>query len=139
MVNELPENHFQSQNSQIQIAVGAPVDFTGSCTDTENYEPDSFLWHFGEAAQEISSTQQNPQGAQFQAPSEYIVSFLCRNALSVANPITPRPRYRCVQLWVSLAVAGVAIVPDDQLSTFGPLQVLGNSFLPLVVLFVLLR
>ena len=80
------KSHIQSQNSQIQMTVGAPVDFTGSCTDTENYEPDSFLWHFGEAAQEISSTQQNPQGVQLQTPSEYIVSFLCRDALSGSQP-----------------------------------------------------
>jgi subtilisin family serine protease len=130
-VDQPPVGRIDAPSAPLTVRVGDHVDFVGSCRDTENHTPFTFLWTFGGGAERDRATQQNPQ-VLFDTPGIFTVTFNCTDALGIADAAPPT-----IQVTVARADSGgggCGISPAGPFMWTQPLAALGNIFLPLVVM-----
>ena len=95
--NQAPDSVITSPTSNINIAPGGTVNFTGSGSDPDNNVPLTYRWNFGAGSGIPDSTAQNPGLVQFTNPGIYTVSFTVTDSLGLADP-TPATRVISVTL-----------------------------------------
>lgn len=135
-VNQAPDSRIDSPSSNISVTMGGSVHFAGSCSDAETHAPFSFLWFFGGGGNIDSSTLQTPGSVRFDTLGNFLITFICTDALGIADP-----RPATVQIQVaerrSSSGGGCSILPGDAGTPFQPLEALGNILLPLVVVLII--
>jgi hypothetical protein len=141
IVNSPPESQISSPPADLTISTGTSVDFAGTCTDSDNNVPLTFFWNFGGGASPSTSTEQNPQDVVFNTSGTFPVSFACTDALGVVvqSPAT-------VSVTVSAVTTsrisggggggggGCTLRPGGQIGFTALVDILGNMFLPVLVL-----
>ncbi|HSX83542.1 MAG TPA: PKD domain-containing protein, partial [Candidatus Saccharimonadia bacterium] len=124
----------------LMISAGTSVNFSGVCTDPDNNVPLTFLWNFGGGASPSTSTQQNPPGVVFNTSGTFTVSFACTDALGTTDPspATVRVTVSAVNAAQSSGDGGggggCTLRPGGQVGLPGLVDILGNMFLPVLVL-----
>jgi hypothetical protein len=132
-VDQPPVGRIDSPPARLTISAGDSVDFAGSCRDAENHLPFTFLWSFGGGAERDRATQQNPR-VLFSTPGTFTVTFICMDALGIADDVAPPTIQVTVERASSGGGGGCSILPADQLMRVRPLAALGNVLLPLIVM-----
>ena len=142
-VNSPPESQITSPPADLMIAAGTSVNFAGTCTDPDNNVPLTFLWNFGGGASPSTSTQQNPPGVVFNTSGTFTVSFACTDALGTTDPspATVRVTVSAVNVVRSSSSGGggggCTLHPGSQTGLTALVDILGNLFLPVLVLGVI--
>jgi len=143
-VNSPPESQITSPPADLTISVGTSVNFAGTCTDPDNTVPLTFLWNFGGGASPGTSVQQNPPGIVFNTLGTFTVSFACTDALGSADPspATVRVTVSAVNTARSSGGGGgggggCTLYPGGQAGLTALVDLLGNMFLPVLVLGVI--
>jgi subtilisin family serine protease len=141
-VNNPPESQITSPQADLTVSAGTSVDFSGVCTDPDNAIPFTFFWNFGGNAGPSTSTQQNPQGVVFNTPGTFIVSFACTDALGTTDlsPAAVRIVVSPVNIVRSSGDGGgggCTLRPGGQIDRTALVDILGNIFLPVLVLGVI--
>ena len=85
----LPSGTIVTPTSDVQIAVGGTVDFTGSGTSSTGNLPLTYLWTFGSGSGIANSTLQNPGNVQFNTPGTYVVTFTVTDSKGNVDPAPP--------------------------------------------------
>ena len=109
------------------------------CTDSDNNVPLTFLWNFGGGASPSTSTQQNPQGVVFNPSSTFTVSLACTDALGTTDPSPATVRITVSAINVARSSSsggggGCTLRPGSQIGFPALVDLLGNMFLPVLVL-----
>jgi Subtilase family/PKD domain len=138
-VNSPPESQITSPPADLTIFAGTSVNFAATCTDPDNNGPLTFLWNFGGGASPSTSIQQNPQGVVFNTSGTFTVSFACTDALGTTDPspATVRVTVNVVNTARSSGDGGgggCTLHPGGQIGLPALVDILGNMFLPLLVL-----
>ena len=138
-VNSPPESQITSPPADLTISAGTSVNFSGTCTDPDNNVPLTFLWNFGGGASPSTSTQQNPQGVVFNPSSTFTVSLACTDALGTTDPSPATVRITVSAINVARSSSsggggGCALRPGSQIGLPALVDLLGNMFLPVLVL-----
>jgi subtilisin family serine protease len=139
-VNSPPESQITSPPADLTITVGTSVNFAGACTDPDNNVPLTFLWNFGGGTSPSTSTQQNPQGVVFNTSGTFTVSLACTDALGATDqsPATVRITVSVVNVERSSGGGGggggCTLRPGGQIGLPALVDILGNMFLPVLVL-----
>ena len=138
-VNSPPESQITSPPADLTISAGTSVNFSGTCTDPDNNVPLTFLWNFGGGASPSTSTQQNPQGVVFNPSSTFTVSFACTDALGTTDPSPATVRITVSAINVARSSSsggggGCTLRPGSQIGLPALVDLLGNMFLPVLVL-----
>jgi subtilisin family serine protease len=139
-VNSPPQSQISSPPADLTIAAGTSLDFVGTCTDPDDNVPLTFLWNFGGGASPSTSTEQNPQGVVFNASGTFPVSFACVDALGsvVPSPATVRVTVSAVTTARMSGGGGggggCTLRPGGQIGLTALADILGNIFLPVLVL-----
>ena len=94
--NLSPNGVIDTPLSDITIAVGDSVDFSGTGTDPENDLPLSYLWSFGAGSGLSDATSEDPGPRQFSNPGSFTVTFTVTDATGLSDP-TPAVRLVTVQ------------------------------------------
>jgi len=133
------ESQITSPPADLTISAGTSVNFSGACTDSNNNVPLTFLWNFGERASPSTSTQQNPQGVVFNTPGTFTVSFACTDALGTTDPSPATVRITVSAINVTRSSSsggggGCTLRPGSESGLSGLVAILGNMFLPVLVL-----
>ena len=105
--NEAPNGVVNSPVTNVSIAAGESINFTGTGSDADNNLPLSYVWTFGGGA--TNMTVENPGAVVFKAAGTYIVTFTVRDALGVADPT---PSTRIVTVTGNHAPNGVIDTPS---------------------------
>jgi hypothetical protein len=82
--------------SDITIAVGESVDFSGTGTDPENDLPLTYRWSFGAGSGLADVTDEDPGLKQFNNPGSFTVTYTVNDAAGLGDP-TPAVRLVTVQ------------------------------------------
>jgi len=139
-VNKPPESQITSPPADLTISAGTSVNFSGVCTDPDNNVPLTFLWNFGGGASPSTSTQQNPPGVVFNTSGTFTVSFACTDALGTTDPSPATVRVTVSAVTVAQSSGGggggggCSLRPGGQVGLPGLVDILGNMFLPVLVL-----
>jgi hypothetical protein len=132
-VNQPPVSRINTPAANVSVPEGAQVDFAGTCSDAERHTPFSFLWFFGGGSDEASATLQRPGPLRFDNPGTFTVTFVCIDALGIADP-----QPATVQVQVSESGGGggggCSVFAADRRGRLPLLEALGNILLPLVAL-----
>jgi len=140
-INNPPESQITSPPADLTISAGTSVNFAGTCTDSDNNVPLTFLWNFSGGASPSTSTQQNPQGVVFNTSGTFTVSFACTDALGTTDPsaATVRVTVSAVNTVRSSGGGGggCTLRPGGQIGLTAFVDILGNMFLPMLVLGVI--
>ena len=91
LTNQPPDGVINTPYSDITIAVGDKINFTGTGTDPDNNLPLSYNWSFGAGSGIPNSTAQNPGIVQFNNPGTFTVTFTVTDAKGLSDP-TPATR-----------------------------------------------
>jgi hypothetical protein len=141
-VDQPPVSHIDSPTTDVSVTTGSNVDFAGSCSDTENHVPFSFLWFFGNGGNMDSSTLQNPGSVRFDTVGTYTVTLICTDALGMVDPRPPTVQIRVTEPQASSGGGGgggCSIRPGATETPWSLFEVLGNLLLPLVVVSIIYR
>lgn len=130
-VDQPPLGRIDSPSAQRTISAGDSVDFAGSCRDPDNHQPFTFLWTFGGGAERDHASEQNPH-VLFNTPGTYTVTFICTDVLGIADAVPPTIQVRVMS--DDTGGGGCGMLPTALLIQTHPLAVLGNIFLPLIVM-----
>jgi len=136
-VNNPPESSITSPEADITTTAGNGVTFSGTCSDSDNQVPFTFLWNFGGTASPSSSTQQNPGTVVFNTPGTVTVSFACTNALGTTDPSPATRRVTVTAVTVAAGGGGgggCTLLPGAQPDFRPVVDAPGNIFLPVLVL-----
>jgi hypothetical protein len=133
-VSRAPVSRITKPTGNITITPGDTLDFAGACRDADDDLPFSFLWFFGGGAAVASSTQQNPAEVRFDTVGTFTVTFMCIDALGLADPhpVTVQVQVRATQ--DSGGGGGCGAFPGGIYTSVHPLEAFGNILLPLMVL-----
>jgi hypothetical protein len=138
-VNSPPESQITSPPADLTISAGTSVDFAGTCTDPNNNVPWTFLWNFGGGASPSTAMQQNPQGVVFNTSGTFTVSFACTDALGMTDPSPATVHITVSAINVARSSSnggggGCTLRPGSQIGLPVLVDLLGNLFLPVLVL-----
>ncbi len=89
--NRAPNGTITAPASDVTIAPGQSVTFTGTGNDPDNNVPLTYLWNFGVGSNVSNSTSASPGAVTFTDPGTYVVSFTVTDALGLADA-TPATR-----------------------------------------------
>lgn len=89
--NQAPNGTISSPASDVTIAAGQTVTFSGSGSDPDGHLPLSYHWSFGAGSGIADSTAQNPGTLTFSTPGAYTVRFTVTDAQGQSDP-TPATR-----------------------------------------------
>jgi hypothetical protein len=140
-VNNPPDSQITNPPADLTISAGTSVNFSGTCTDPDNNVPLTFLWNFGGGASPSTSTQQNPPGVVYNTSGTFTVSFACTDALGTTDPSPATVRVTVSAVNTARSSdgggGGCTLRPGGQVGLTALVDILGNMFLPLLVLGVI--
>jgi lysophospholipase L1-like esterase len=105
MGNQPPNGTIDAPASDVTIAPGQSVTFSGTGTDPDNHVPLAYEWSFGAGGPPSSATN-NPGAITFPTAGVYSVTLTVRDALGNSDP-TPATRTVTVQ-----SAAAAALIPQ---------------------------
>ncbi len=108
--NQPPDSTILQPTSDVTIAPGGSVTFSGSGTDPDGNTPLTYRWTFGTGGP-ATSTSQNPGPVTFPNAGTYVVNFTVTDSLGTADP-TPATRTITVQSGSS----GLQLIPQSNYS-----------------------
>jgi PKD repeat protein/lysophospholipase L1-like esterase len=122
-----PRGAIASPSSDVTIAPGGSVTFSGTATDPENDTPFTYLWTFGTGGP-APSTQQNPGAVTFANPGVYTVSFTVTDALGNVDPAPPTRTITVGSPGTVISHAGWSLKFVDSQETVGENGAATNAF-----------
>ncbi len=126
--NQPPNGTILQPTSDVTIAPGGSVTFSGSGTDPDGNTPLTYQWTFGTGGP-ATSTNQNPGVVTFPNAGTYVVNFTVTDSLGAADP-TPATRTVIVQSASSGVIpqAGWTVRYVDSQETVGESAPATNAF-----------
>jgi hypothetical protein len=139
-IDQPPVSRIDSPSTNPSITIGDSMSFAGSCSDAENHVPFSFLWFFGNGGNIASSTLQNPGNVHFDTIGTFTVTFICTDALGIADPRPAMVQIQVTERQMSSSSGGgggCSIWPGATETPVSLFEALGHLLLSLLVVGIL--